>query len=127
MKIYNTTKENINLALQEVNKKFEDNIILNRFEERGIKKKSYIVTLKCKSSKKAGHRIGFYGRRFPSACWHVHGCFFEELFKLEENTEIVTAEKRITIMGGNWEDKNIGSVMQPLYYSEACDCGNLQG
>jgi hypothetical protein len=33
-----------------------------------------------------------------------------------------TGKRTIDTSGGNWQDRNIGSSMYPLYFSEACDC-----
>lgn len=62
-----------------------------------------------------------------SACWHVHGDFFDILLDLNAKIVISAGAKKIykneygqTV--GNWEDWNIGSVVHPIYYSEACEC-----
>ena len=57
-----------------------------------------------------------------SACWHVHGNFFDCLFKINKEAVIVSMSKKITEFEGNWEDSNIGSQMFPHYHSEACEC-----
>jgi len=115
----NTTIEEMERALKEVNKKYEDNITWNRFEKQG---KAIRFTLRCKDSKKAGHRRGFHRQRLVSACWHVHGHFFEELMKINENAVIFAGNRKIDKYGGNWQDWNIGSILNPVYYSQACDC-----
>lgn len=65
------------------------------------------------------------GRRIAAACWHVHGHFFEALFHVKPEAVILSGGKlTITREAGNWQDRNIGSMIQPLMYSEACDCGS---
>lgn len=113
-------------ALNKINKKYGDNIIFNRFDQ--INKHAFSVTLKCKDSKKLGHRLGFYfknngdRRRLINACWHVYGDFFDAIFDINRDASIRSNGKLITIDFGNWEDRNIGSIMNPFYYSEACEC-----
>ena len=86
--------------------------------ERGLPK---FVTVH-KNSKGSGAKLGFTGRRTILACWHAHGHFFEALLNIAPHAVITVATYKITIDGGNWIDKQIGSIMQPLYYSEACLC-----
>jgi len=108
-------------ALKEVNKKYDNNIIWNREPEQ-INNNAFRFTLKVKDSKKPGHRLGFTGRRLINACWHVHGDFFDALLKINQDANITAGTLHINKDGGNWQDRNIGSQMQPLYYSEACEC-----
>lgn len=114
-------------ALVVVNKKYNNNIQFNR-EPEYISKNAIRFTLKVKDSKEAGHRLGFANlntgkqRRLINACWHVHGDLFDALFEINEKAVIVSAGKKITVDNGNWEDRNIGGQMYPLYFSEACDC-----
>ena len=128
MKITIKTSETLDKALQTVNKKFEDNIIFNRcdFESNTRDKRvKYTVTLKCKDSKEAGHRLGFSEnkngdkRRLINACWHVHGEFFDSLRNIEDDCVIKSNGEDYD---GVWQDRNIGSVMNPMYFSEACEC-----
>ena len=128
-----TKKENIVKALKLVNKKYKWNITFNRFDS--LSENRHQVTLKVIDSYKPGHRFGFnhnYGslnptvntnrRHLPCACWHVHGHFFESLFSIDRETVIIAKGKKITKEGGNWEDTNIGSIMAPMYFSEAYEC-----
>ena len=126
MIIRKTNSEELNKALKQVNKKYDNNIVWNHFEQTG--ETTFTVTLKCISSKKAGHRLGYNfkkngeRRNLISACWHVHGDFFDKLLNINESITIKARGKTINCNGGNWEDSNIGSMMNPLYYSEACNC-----
>jgi len=116
-------------ALVLVNEKFNNNITWNRFDQHG----SFIrFTLKCKSSKEAGHSLGWSPtksgrpRRLISCCWHVHGEFFDALFQVCPEAVIMSRGKRITKDGGNWEDFNVGSMIQPSRASEKCQCGEQE-
>ena len=145
MLIKNTTQKQIEQALAATNKTFEDNIIFNRFDAANKKQTRFNVTLKVQDSKKAGHRRGFpyftgfnsvpdYSkrRRLACACWHVHGTFFDKLFEINSEIAIRSGSSLanpnrgeggwITIDGGNWQDRDIGSRLNPYWFSEACDC-----
>lgn len=127
----NCTMEDLNKALEIVNKKFDQNVIFNRIEQAG---KNIRFTLRVRDSKLPGHRRGFsFGsrpaKRLTSACWHVHGHFFDALIlEVNQNAVIVSRECQLykqsynDTVSNNWQDSNIGSVYNPLYFSEACDC-----
>ena len=56
---------------------------------------------------------------YVAACWHAFGYFLDALG---------TAYVRVPGYSGpanghGWQDRNIGSIMNPFMYSEACDCG----
>jgi hypothetical protein len=126
MKAKVQNKETLDKALEIINKKYEGNVIYNRLPER--KGNFYHFTLRVKSSHNLGHRIGFHptstgkNRRLVSACWHVHGDYFEAIFSIEPSAIIDVSTHRITKSFGNWQDRNIGSMMIPMYFSEACEC-----
>ncbi len=129
MIIKHTTKEELDKALEKINEKYDGNVVYNAIEDlKTVKSPSYRVTLKVKDSTKAGHRLGFSlttkgnRRRMVSACWHVHGDFFDALLEINEDVIIKTGDKSVDKTGGNWQDWNIGSICEPFYYSEACDC-----
>lgn len=120
MKTRNVIEKEMFAALRATNKKFANNVEFNRFDATG---KNFNFTLKVKSSKGKGARRGFQGRRLINACWHVHGTFFEELFKIQPQAIVVSSGVgKITKDEGNWQDRNIGSIMQPMMFSDACDC-----
>ena len=133
--IKNATSVQIQNALDATNKIFSNNIRFNRFDKIG---KSYSVTLKAISSRKPGGRISIDGiitghkRYVNAACWHVHGVFFDELFKQSESIAVISSTRNgkqtITKDSGNWSDVNVGSVVHPVLYSDACECyGNIDG
>jgi hypothetical protein len=132
MIIRKVTEKDLNQALKIVNKRYKNNIIFNRLDQKT--NTTFNVTLKCKDSKKPGHRLGFKNidwatgkqigkqRRLINACWHVHGYFFEALLEINPEARIKAGTLYINRDGGNWQDRNIGSVIYPLMYSEACEC-----
>jgi hypothetical protein len=112
-------------ALEETNREFEGNVTFNRYPEL-IGKNKYRFTLRVISSKGKGARRGFYQRRrLMSACWHVHGIFFDRLFGINPDAVIGVGSgsaKKITKDNGNWQDWNAGSIVHPIPMSEMCDC-----
>ena len=121
----NATIQQLNEALADVNKKFDGNIQFNDICQFNSKKVKF--TLRVKDSHKPGARLGFQNhegrqRHLISACWHVHGYFFEYLFTHFDNIIIYAGPKKMQSNSDNWQDWNIGSNFRPLYYSEACEC-----
>ena len=131
MRAYNATIEQLEKALAETTKAFNNNIMFNRFDTSRTRAGIVInFTLKVKNSSGKGARRSTFDRhKLISACWHVHGTFFDELLKINPKAEIVSSlggqKIRITEDGGNWTDANIGSMVNPVYASEACECGQL--
>lgn len=121
MKIYNTTRAQLDEALARINAKhYDGNVIYNHEPEaRG---NALQFTIRVRDSRAKGARTGHTGRRTTSACWHAHGNLFDAVLELAPDARIVTGATSITRDGGNWEDRNIGSMIQPLYFSEACEC-----
>ncbi len=124
-----TSEQNIINALNSINKEYDDNIEFNRFDRTGNR---WTVTLKVKDSNKEGARRGTCfansgeRRKLISACWHVHGNFFNALLEDDSNCVIQSLGKKIYMddgyVVGNWEDRNAGSIVDPVYMSELCEC-----
>jgi len=124
-----TTIEELNAALAVVNAEFDSNIRFKRIQAQG---RRILFTLTVNDSRRPGGRIGHSGRRVAAACWHVHGKFFDALLEINSTAVIDTsirggkAQIYKTAAGdvaNNWQDFNIGSQFEPMYYSEACECG----
>ena len=118
MKAKNTNRNEMEAALAIVNEKYAGNIVWNRFDDG----KTINFTLTVKSSKDPGGRLSPQGRRVAAACWHVHGDFFDALFSINPDAVIISMGRKITIEAGNWQDRNLGSMMYPFMYSNACEC-----
>lgn len=144
MLIKNVTRQELEQALGRVNRVYDGNVTWNNCKYIGKTRQGgekWRVTLWIKDHTKAGHRLGPCGlmgydprRRLHSACWHVHGDFFDALLDIAPRAYIITSQSHIyrsdkydacvweyTVMG-NWQDFNIGSRAYPVYASEACDC-----
>jgi hypothetical protein len=113
-------------ALLDINNDiYKGNAEFKRFpEQRG---KRYTFTLKVKDSNKLGARRHYSAYRYKprksrSACWHLHGHFFEALFAIKPDAEILSGSNRITKDYGNWKDRNIGSQIYPVMFSQSCEC-----
>lgn len=118
--VKNTTPLELSQVLRVVNKKYDGNVEFKRLPEwvgRSVR-----FTLKVKNSKGKGARLGFTGKHIASACWHIHGDFFEALLSVNPQAVIRAGSRVIDVRGGNWDDWNIGSIVNPLYYSNACEC-----
>lgn len=130
MKAKNCSLDDLNKALEIINVKYQGNVETNYgFSCVG---RQYQFTLRVKDSHKPGARIGQctytssrglqYRKHLVNACWHVHGDFFDALFSVNPQAVISASGRSVSVDDGNWVDRNIGSMMEPLMYSQACDC-----
>lgn len=119
MLVKNVSVQEMKNALAILNGIYENNVEWNNFQIEG---ENIRFTLKVSNSKKKGHRLGRHGRKMISACWHVHGNFFDILLDINPKATIKSLNRTIDVNGGNWEDWNIGSVIYPMWYSNACEC-----
>jgi hypothetical protein len=122
------TKNDLYKALQAVNMSFAHNVEFNKIIALNMKGTRWQVTLRVKDSHKKGARLGFMRnndgnrRHLINACWHVHGYYFEEVLAIAPETVIHAGALKIDKNGGNWQDRNIGSYVDPLQFSRACEC-----
>jgi hypothetical protein len=110
----NVDRQIVLKAIENVNKVRGYQIELNRNDYKG---KWFNFTLKSKSGVK-GSCVSVTGRKLACASWHAHGYVFDEIFKLVPTAIIHSLGQKIDKYGGNWQDKNIGSMNNPKYYSE---------
>jgi hypothetical protein len=107
------TKETVILAIGEVNQEQGYKIELNRADQSG---KWFNFTLKSKSGI-PGARTSWSGRNLACASWHAHGYIMDKIFELEPKS-IIWSNGQKYESGFDWQDKNIGSNYQPVYFSE---------
>lgn len=77
-----------------------------------------------------GQRRSWQGRRINAACWHAYRDALQELFNTEPDAKVSTAFAKYhgaeqfseKFPATGWA--NIGSMVQPVQYREACDCWN---
>jgi hypothetical protein len=113
-----TSYKTLEQAVNYVNKIFNNNISMET-EDRGL---YYLVKLKVKDSKEKGGRRSPNGRRLSSACWHVYGYFIDTIFELDKDAVVYTAGKIFNRDTWHWIDWNVGSLLNPIFISELCDC-----
>jgi hypothetical protein len=120
MYIKGLTRSQVWECLELTNKKVGgSNLRFNREPER-VSKNWIRCTIRVKDSKGKFAKRGFSGRRTCSACWHGHGYFMDTLIEL--GADIVKTRGGQKHVGGQWNDFNCGSIMNPMYASEMCDC-----
>lgn len=113
-----TAKETtVKQAMANVNSEHGYKLEFNRFDITGTRKPYVNFTLKT-ASKIPGARVSWSGRNLPCASWHAHGYLFDEIFKMEPDAVIYSGGAKMDAERGNWQDRNIGSMMQPCYFSE---------
>ena len=131
MLVKHVTREQLEATLAKVNEQFDGNLRFKRIQPaRGHNR--WNVTLTVLDSRGPGGRIGHSGHRISAACWHAYGTFFDNLPEQARYVVPVvvgydrwgreTTKRQERQPGDEWQDWNIGSVMSPLYYSEACQC-----
>jgi hypothetical protein len=81
-----------------------------------------------KSSREAGARTSWSGRRGPWACWHAYRDAIRAIFAVYPEAVIVTSLARYNGAEGFEATypatayKNVGSIMCPAYMPELCQC-----
>jgi hypothetical protein len=98
----NCKAEELEKALEIINKKYEGNIKFNELIPGKPSKNQIQFTLRCISSKGPGHGIGneypWRDKKAPrlvSCCWHVHGDYFDALLSINQEAVIVARGKKI--------------------------------
>lgn len=126
MYLTNGTIQDLQNALNVINENYENNIVFKRLEQ--ISKNRVLFTLTVRDSSKPGARRGLQfnkngeRKKLAAACWHAHGDFYDAVFNINSNAVITSLGKKITVNRGNWIDWNAGSLYNPVYMSELCDC-----
>lgn len=127
MTIKNIAEAQLLRALDQVNERYNNNL---RIEYSSINAKNtrFKFRLFVKSSREAGARRSWSGRRLINACWHVHGDFFDTVLAIAPEAVIRASTQARPIYSedgqvfNNWIDVQVGSMMQPSYMSDNCDC-----
>ena len=83
--------------------------------------------IRAESSREAGARRSWSGRRTVAACWHAHRDVYRALFAQYPDATVQTSMARYD--AATFEDVypatgnvNIGSMFAPAYMPELCDC-----
>ena len=120
MKVENLTAEQLDRCIAKLNKVKGYKIEYNRHPERNG---NYLhFTIKSEVSKIPGARTSSSGRNLVSASWHAHGYLFDIILTEYPDAVIKSLDSKIYSknghVSGNWQDRNIGSIMEPCYFSE---------
>ena len=106
------TRQQVADAIASVNTERGYEIKLNRNDQQG---KWFNFTLKTRGGI-PGARTSWSGRNLPSASWHAHGYVMDKIFELNPDAVIVSLGKKL-YAGFEWEDTQIGSRANPVYFS----------
>ena len=120
MLISKVSQVSLGLAMEAVNRLYNGNIRWKRFDQLNKAGTRFRVTLTVNNSHLPGSRRSHRGRRIAAACWHVHGEFFDALPK---EAVIRLGREGVHRPGDPWKDQQVGSMFQPMMFSEACECG----
>ena len=128
MLIRNVTLAQFSDVVAQVSAEYGDNLMVNPdTHEAGVRVKRVTGRIRAVSSRDAGARRSWSGRRTVSACWHAHRDVYRALFAQYPNATVQTMMARYTAQ--NFEDTypgtanhNIGSMMAPAYMPELCEC-----
>ena len=127
MKIKGITEKTLRNIIDVVSLEMYDGNI--KFKREPEQKGNFLhFTVTVNKAADPGGRRSHTGRRVAAACWHVHRDIMREIFDANPDAILVTAvvryegrddfERKYRATG----EQNIGSMAQPLYYINACDC-----
>jgi len=116
MKTKGLSIKQIAAAVEAVNKEQGYHLVFNRYPEN-ISKNVIRFTVRSAKSGIPGARYSWTGRHLVAASWHAYGYVIEKL--LEAGAQYVEANRRkIRTPEDNWRDWNVGSILNPVYYSD---------
>ena len=129
--IIKTTRDALELAIKETAERFAGNIEYRNGPEPLSKRATdggrgrFRLTITVRDSKGAGGSISrgwsSEGRAIHAACWHAHGFYFDRVLAADPLAVIRPRDIVIDANGGNWQDFQRGSLVQPSMASEWCD------
>lgn len=107
---------------------YDGNVITDRQSARQLSSRSVNLRLKVSSSRDVGARRSWSGRRMPAACWHAYRDVIRAILTAHPTATIRTGMAVYKGLEGFEETypdtayKNIGSIMQPAYMPNLCEC-----
>jgi hypothetical protein len=129
----------IRAALLAIYDDYNGNVKLKRCDPAGGNRaggENWNVTLTVHTSKARGatvredhwgkYKLGY--KRVAAACWHAYGDFMNAL---PNGTTVISSPMLMGIQpigplvvghDNLWRDYNVGSMMYPMYASDACNC-----
>jgi hypothetical protein len=126
MKLYGVTESQAQAVMAKVSRKlYKGNLEFAYLEPHA---NHVQFTLRVRDSHGKGARTGMTGRHMISACWHAHRDLMREIFAQYPQARLVSAQA-VYNDAADFQQKyqatgyrNIGSMMQPLTYEQACEC-----
>lgn len=82
------------------------------------------------SSREAGARRSWTGRRMPAACWHAYRDVLAEMFQRFPDATVRTSMATYKGKAGflaqypGTAHRNVGSAISPAYMPDLCDCAD---
>lgn len=126
MKVWGIDAETLETIKNNVSREYGGNVRWKRIPEPTGKAISFTLTVV--SSHGDGSRRSNEGRKIAAACWHVHRDLFERIFSENPDARIKTAmadykgEKDFSYKYPETGNTNVGSIANPLFADEACNC-----
>lgn len=131
MEIKGIDAEQFGRIVAQVAERWYDSNIQFADTPRRLSKNRFRVRLRATSSRGKGARRSWSGRRSVAACWHVFRDVVRETMSEYPDAVFRTAMARYT--AENFEHTypatghvNIGSMMQPAYMPDLCDCRDYE-
>lgn len=125
---FNASVARVNVMVTEEGKTYNGNLRVHQdAHEIGSRVITTVGRLTVESSREAGARRSWSGRRCQAACWHAFRDVVRDLLANHPDAVISTSMARYT--ADNFEDtypqtgeRNIGSMVQHAYMPDLCDC-----
>jgi hypothetical protein len=136
MIVQGITVEQFNDAVAKAGAAYADNLAAEIGSEFSRTRFSARVTIKETGAQQglpteelaSGQRRSWSGRRIKAACWHAYRDVLVEVFNISPDANVYTTMAKYKGRTGfeneypATADRNIGSMMQPAYMPELCDC-----
>lgn len=126
MKVTGMNAEKFETIVNNVNRKYAGNIVIQTITP--ITDNRFSVKMGTANSRAAGSRTSWSGRRGKYLCWHGFRDVIAAVFAENDSARVQTGMAVYRGKAG-FEDVypdtanvNIGSMMQPAYMPELCDC-----
>lgn len=108
--------------------RYADNVKLDLRDHSTLKIPGARGRILVKSSREAGARRSWSGRRMPAACWHLTRDVLAAAFDVNPDLRVHTMMARYIGRDGfndlfpDTANHNIGSIVSPAYMPELCEC-----
>jgi hypothetical protein len=130
MQITGLSLEDFEWVTSLVNRHYGDNLVVHR--DGHDTKRGCTARLAVNDSRGRGARRAASGRRGPYACWHAYRDVLKALFLLYPHATVSTGLARYRHQEGFRElyprtaSMNIGSMVQPRYMPDLCECSDIE-